>query len=254
MAPRQPGLPRAVLRWLQSLDLPACPRHCRRDFSNGYLVAEILARYFPAEIRSRACGTGSSLPTKLSNWARLQRFFAKHNLSVAQELIEGTIHCKPGAAERLVQDIYSLLTNRCIKSLQDREIDFTDYCYQTQLPMVARSTASKAIKNNIRLTEIMMEPSVTINRQKANAVINMHMRMRMQEREEDPRRFNIKRSFRHHTVYHLNCTTSSTNIASIPKEKAFAPSYSSGKTDKTDVHYEELQEQQADRSSVMIVI
>lgn len=95
MAPRQPGLPRAVLRWLQSLDLPACPRHCRRcagpgrakggpgsgntscclgrDFSNGYLVAEILARYFPAEIRSRACGTGSSLPTKLSNWARLQR-------------------------------------------------------------------------------------------------------------------------------------------------------------------------------------
>lgn len=44
-----------------------------RDFSNGYLVAEILARYFPAEIRSRACGTGSSLPTKLSNWARLQR-------------------------------------------------------------------------------------------------------------------------------------------------------------------------------------
>lgn len=40
------------------------------------------------------------------------KFFAKHNLSVAQELIEGTIHCKPGAAERLVQDIYSLLTNR----------------------------------------------------------------------------------------------------------------------------------------------
>lgn len=35
MAPRQPGLPRAVLRWLQSLDLPACPRHCRRCAGPG---------------------------------------------------------------------------------------------------------------------------------------------------------------------------------------------------------------------------
>ncbi|XP_068797090.1 spermatogenesis-associated protein 4 isoform X2 [Struthio camelus] len=224
MAARQPGLPRAVLRWLQSLDLSVCPRHCRRDFSNGYLVAEILSCYYPRDIQRSAYGNGSSLAAKLSNWSRLRRFFAKQKLNFAEEVIDGTIHCKPGAAEVLVQDIYSMLTNRRLRSIQDREVDFTDYYYQAQLPMAARSTASKAIKNNIKLTEIMTEPSVNINRQKANTIINMHMRMRMQEREEDPQRFNIKPSLGQRALCHPSCTTASENTVSILKEKFFAAS------------------------------
>ncbi|NXC48754.1 SPAT4 protein, partial [Penelope pileata] len=218
MASRQPELPRAVLRWLQSLDLSACPRNYRRDFSNGYLVAEILSRYFPADVQRCAYRDGSSLAARLSNWARLRRFFAKQKLCVAQELIEGTLHCKPGAAESLLQDMYSMLTNRGIKERQDREVDFTDYCYQIQLPMAARSTASTAIKSNIRLTEILMEPSISINRQKASAIINMHTEMRMQQREEDPRRFNVKPSFGQRLIHHFYCTTPCMNTASIPKE------------------------------------
>ncbi|KAM6135773.1 spermatogenesis-associated protein 4 [Phoenicopterus ruber ruber] len=106
-------------------------------------------------------------------------------LNLAQELTEGTTHCKPGAAGVLAQDTYTMRTNRGIKKLQDsREVDFTNCCYQARLPMVARSTASKATKSNMRLTEIMMEPSININRQKVNAIVNMHVRM--QEREEDP--------------------------------------------------------------------
>uniref|UniRef100_A0A8C9G4R5 Uncharacterized protein n=1 Tax=Pavo cristatus TaxID=9049 RepID=A0A8C9G4R5_PAVCR len=50
------------------------------------------------------------------------------------------------------------------------------------LPVAARATASTAIKSNIRLTEVLVEPSICINRQKAVAIINMHMGMRMQER------------------------------------------------------------------------
>nr|XP_025960967.1 spermatogenesis-associated protein 4 [Dromaius novaehollandiae] len=250
MAAPQPGLPRAVLRWLQSLDLSVCPRHCRRDFSNGYLVAEILSCYYPGDIQRRAYGNGSSLAAKLSNWSRLRRFFAKQKLGLAEEVIDGTIHCKPGAAEILVQDIYSRLTNRQLKSIQDRETDFTDYYYQAQLPMAARSTTSQAIKNNIKLTEIMIEPSVNVNRQKVNAIINMHMRMRMQEREEDPQRFNIKPNLGQCAVRHLYCTTASENTVSILKEKLFAASYSSEIRDKDDVHFKEIQVKQADRFSV----
>lgn len=73
-----------------------------------------------------------------------------------------------------------------IKNIQDEEVDFTDSYYQDQLPMVARSTASKAIKNNIKLTEEMIEPSIKKNRQKVNAIINMHMQQRLLEREENP--------------------------------------------------------------------
>uniref|UniRef100_A0A8C4VMR4 Spermatogenesis-associated protein 4 n=1 Tax=Gopherus evgoodei TaxID=1825980 RepID=A0A8C4VMR4_9SAUR len=183
--PRRTGLPRAVLRWLQSLDLSFFPRNFRRDFSNGYLIAEIFSWYYPGDIHSHSYENGASLATKLSNWSQLAQFFSKRNLKPVQELIDGTIHCKPGAAEMLVQDIYSMLTNGRIKNIQD-EVDFTDHYYQEQLPMVARSTASKAIKNNIKLTEIMMEPNINKNRQKVNAIINMHMQRRLVEREENP--------------------------------------------------------------------
>lgn len=36
----------------------------------------------------------------------------KQNLSLVKSVIEGTIHCKPGAAELLVQEVYSILTNK----------------------------------------------------------------------------------------------------------------------------------------------
>ncbi|XP_042667389.1 spermatogenesis-associated protein 4 isoform X1 [Centrocercus urophasianus] len=218
MALRQPELPRPVLRWLLSLGLSVSPRNYRRDFSNGYLVAEILSRRFPAHVRPDAYTNGCSLATKLSNWSHLRRFLAKQQLDITQELIDGTIHCKPGAAESLLRELCCALTSSRIGSLQEMQIDFTDCCYQTQLPVAIRATASTAIKSNIRLTEMLVEPSICINRQKAITIINMHIGMRMQERAENPRRFNIKPSFGQRVVHHLDCIIPSTNTASIPKQ------------------------------------
>uniref|UniRef100_A0A8D0L766 Spermatogenesis-associated protein 4 n=1 Tax=Sphenodon punctatus TaxID=8508 RepID=A0A8D0L766_SPHPU len=185
--PPRTGLPRAVLRWMQSLDLTFSPRHFRsRDFSNGYLIAEIFSWYYPEDIQMCSYKNGTSLAVKMSNWTQLEKFFAKRKLKPLQELIDGTIHCKPGAAEFFLQDIYAVLTNRRLKPIQNEEVDFTDCFYQEQLPMVARSTASKAIKANIKLTEIMMDPNINKNRQKVNAIINMHIQQRMLEREENP--------------------------------------------------------------------
>uniref|UniRef100_A0A8D2Q2A6 Spermatogenesis associated 4 n=1 Tax=Varanus komodoensis TaxID=61221 RepID=A0A8D2Q2A6_VARKO len=156
------------------------------DFSNGFLIAEIFSWYYPEDIQMHCFENGTSLAVKLSNWSQLGKFFAKRNLKPIRELIDGTIHCKPGAAEVFVQDIYTMLTNRRIKHSRDEEIDFTDRIYQEKLPMVARSTASRAIKTNIKLTELMVEPNIDKNRQKVNAIINMHMHRRLLDREQDP--------------------------------------------------------------------
>lgn len=40
------------------------------------------------------------------------QFFSKENLDIPKDVIEGTIHCKPGAASALLERMYKLLTHR----------------------------------------------------------------------------------------------------------------------------------------------
>lgn len=83
--------------------------------------------------------------------------------------IDGTIHGKPGAAELFVVFIYSLLTKRQVKGWDWQvDNDFTDRNYQFGLPMHARSTASRAIKNNMKITEFITEPNIITNMEKVS--------------------------------------------------------------------------------------
>ncbi|KAL9971849.1 hypothetical protein ACROYT_G018061 [Oculina patagonica] len=187
------GLPREILKWIQSLDLSHPVRNTRRDFSNGYLVAEIFSWYYPQEIEMHSYDNGTSLPSRQGNWSQLQRFFQRHGFDIPKEVIEGTIHCKPNAAALFMEKIYFILTNRQIKSSPvEEEYNFTDSDYQEQLPAHARSTASMAIKNNIANTELSTDPDRILCRQKAQAIINGHLEHRRQERVEDPHRFGIQ--------------------------------------------------------------
>ncbi|XP_073677310.1 spermatogenesis-associated protein 4 [Garra rufa] len=190
--PKKAGLPREVLKWLQSLDLSFFPKNVRRDFSNGYLVAEIFSWYFPRDFHMHSYDNGASMAVKQSNWSQIERLFEKQNISLLKEVIDGTIHCKPGAAELLVQEIYSILTNRRIQTIQRVEQDFTDKAYQEQLPMVARATASVAIKSNLSLSEVIAEPNIIAKQRKVLAIIHRHIEQRKEERTQDPKRFNVK--------------------------------------------------------------
>ena len=46
-----------------------------RDFSNGYLVAEIMSRYHPGDVQMHSFDNGVGIATKKNNWGLLDRVF-----------------------------------------------------------------------------------------------------------------------------------------------------------------------------------
>nr|XP_045011881.1 spermatogenesis-associated protein 4 isoform X2 [Jaculus jaculus] len=217
--PRSSRLSRSVLRWLQSLDLSFFPRNVHRDFSNGYLVAEILCIYFPWDLRLTSFQNGTSLKVKLDNWAQIEKFLAKKKLKLPKELIHGTIHCKVGVPEILIQEVYTLLTHRKIKSIQDDFANFTDYSYQMCLPLVPRSTASKTIKDNIRLSELLSNPNMLSNELKIEFLILLHMLRRKLSRKMNPGWFDVKPTVGEKTLDHLPAPGFGLKHSKILREK-----------------------------------
>ncbi|CAI5652951.1 unnamed protein product [Oreochromis niloticus] len=110
----------------------------------------------------------------------------KRNMYLKKEAIEGTIHCKPGAAELLVLEVYTILTNGRVSDVEGPEPDFTDEEYQNLLPSLARSTASKAIKNNLTGTEIKAVPDISTNQRKAENILRRHLEHKAAERILNP--------------------------------------------------------------------
>jgi len=186
------GISRETLKWIQSLDLTWQIKNPKWDLSNGYLIAEIFSWYFPQHIQMHSFYNRDSLELKERNWYILKNFIQKNNLALAAGDIDGTIHCREGAAAQLVQKMYEILTNRKIKKLGGQDVDYTDSAYQERLPLHARSTASKAVKNNLRLTEVIADQNMISAAQKSQRIINEHIEHRRQQRAEDPKRFGIK--------------------------------------------------------------
>lgn len=64
--------------------------------------------------------------------------------------------------------------------------DFTDQEYQEMLPLLARSTATKAIKNNLTITEITANPDIRANQRKAQIILHRHQEHKAAERRLNP--------------------------------------------------------------------
>ncbi|EDL78951.1 spermatogenesis associated 4 [Rattus norvegicus] len=227
--PRSSRLCPSVLRWLQGLDLSFFPRNVTRDFSNGYLVAEIFCIYYPWDLRLSSFENGTSLKVKLDNWAQIEKFLAKKKFKLPKELIHGTIHCKAGVPEILIQEIYTLLTHQEIRSIQDDFANFTDYSYQMRLPLVPRSTVSKSIKNNIRLSELLSNPNILSNELKIEFLFLLQMLQRKLSRKLNPGWFDIKPTVGEITVGHLPAHSYKHKYKSkVSKERAVSSLSKSG--------------------------
>jgi hypothetical protein len=114
-APIATSLPREILKWLQSLDLSYSVKNVKRDFSNGFLIAEIFSRYYASDISMHTFDNGLNPVTKNDNWEQLFRFFRKRNLPIGKADFEPVVEAQSGASVALLMRIYQMLTKRPVK-------------------------------------------------------------------------------------------------------------------------------------------
>lgn len=143
-------LSRELLKWIQSLDLAYSVKNVKRDFANGFLVAEVLSRYFDKEISMHSFDNGIAKKAKEDNWNQLLKFFDKHPALadlVAQDQVDAIIHCENGAAVAFLNRLYELLTCREIQHVHPKP--------EQDIPPYAKPTGSSLIRDKMNSAEIL---------------------------------------------------------------------------------------------------
>jgi len=181
------GLPREILKWIQSLDLSYSVKNVKRDFANGFLVAEIFSRYHRAEFTMHSYINGSSLACKKNNWEQIQHVWSKLKDQdkipdvIGLDEVDKIIYSKRDAARNLVCKIYSILT--------DREIPETPNVNATGvIPPYAKPTTSNLIGQSLKNlkeeeTDIRMTSSIA-----QDIVYTQNQSIKL-EKMENPERF-----------------------------------------------------------------
>lgn len=88
-----------------------------RDFSNGYLVAEIVSRYHEKEVSMHSFDNGIGLKVKKDNWDQLTKLFQRVpelESAITKSDIDAVIYCHNGAAVAMMNKLYECLTKRVI--------------------------------------------------------------------------------------------------------------------------------------------
>ena len=126
------NLPREVIKWIQSLDLTYSVKNIKKDFNNGFLVAQILSRYYPvtnnqaANFKAMQMHTISnelSMKARLDNWTQINKFLIKINeISTRIDDMETFIKNENGEILLFIISLYQELTKRHVPLLEGKII------------------------------------------------------------------------------------------------------------------------------------
>jgi hypothetical protein len=97
---------RALYAWIDAIPLSRPKRNVWRDFSDGVLVAEVIAAYFPQLVEIHNYPTANSIKQKVYNFETLnQRVLKKFGMTIPRDTIEDIVNCKNGAIESMMNQL-----------------------------------------------------------------------------------------------------------------------------------------------------
>ena len=165
------SLPRDLHVWLQSLDLSSPVKHPKRDFSNGYLIAEILSRYLPSTVLSlHQYRNASSIEGKLGNWEQLERVVEKQGWPITRREIDQIMHGQPDSHIHFLSQLYSILTNKTVSRFTPPPVTPA-----TTAPTFLSPTASTLVKARLNEADIQggLLPPLDATKQSAAVVASI---------------------------------------------------------------------------------
>jgi hypothetical protein len=144
---------RALYAWIDAIPLSRPKRNITRDFSDGVLLAEVVAAYFPHLVELHNYAPANSLKQKVYNFDTLNaRVLRKLNFVIPKETVEDIANCKPGVVEHVLNSLqFKMAKYREKKPSSPREEDPSpravapqggrDRRYEQQPPAAARGAA-----------------------------------------------------------------------------------------------------------------
>lgn len=185
------NLPREVLRWVQSLDLAYSVKNVKRDFSNGFLVAEIFSRYYAKEVQMHSFDNGTAIKVKRDNWAQLMKLFRRVGLSdlLSEDESFPIICCEEGSAVDFITKLYETLTQRKIQRTTKKPTLGKVAGYAKDISTVKiRQAMKRADLTNDETSDNLLASKV------ASEVLSEHEKGLQNERNTDPERFAVSTS------------------------------------------------------------
>ena len=126
------SLPREVLKWIQSLDLTYSVKNVKKDFNNGFLVAQILSRYYPVTndqmsnykaIQMHMIDNGFSMERRRDNWNTIKKFLSKiTEITTKIEDVDTLVKNENGEILLFIISLYQELTKRNVPILDGKQI------------------------------------------------------------------------------------------------------------------------------------
>ena len=112
---------RALYAWIDAIPLSRPKRNIARDFSDGMLIAEVIAAYFPHLVELHNYAPANSVKQKVYNFETLNaRVLRKLNYSLPRTTIDDIVNGKPGAVELVLNSLqYKMAKYRERKQTED---------------------------------------------------------------------------------------------------------------------------------------